>query len=129
MNISTAEFDWISLLFLAGAGIIGMIKARQGGQKKMVKDIFTPDLPDSYEEEEDEIPEYRKNVQEVTEERWRTETLVEEPVPTTDYYREIVPESGLSKNFTEEETEEEVHPHFDIRQAVISSEILKRPQY
>ena len=85
MNISTAEFDWISLLFLAGAGIVGMIKARQGGQKKMVKDIFAPDQSNSYEEEEDEIPEYRKNVVEVT------EALVEEPVPATDYYREIVP--------------------------------------
>lgn len=120
MNISTAEFDWISLLFLAGAGLIGVIRAKQGGQKKMVKDIFAPDLPDSYEEEE--IPEYRGHTGEVREENGYTET--------SDYYRERVPASDLSVNFAGEETDqEEDYPHFDIRQAIISSEILKRPQY
>ena len=46
-----------------------------------------------------------------------------------DYYRDPKVMIDDRDELPAEENEEEEHVQFDIRQAIISSEILKRPQY
>ena len=44
MNIFRADFDWISLLFLAIAGIIGMAKGNKNKKKAMAPEgTFYPE--------------------------------------------------------------------------------------
>ena len=103
MNISTAEFDWISLILVIGAGLIGWIKSNNA-KKTQVPPVF--EQPGQIGEEEEILP----NVEEYT--------ITENKDVSDD--RDELPA---------EENEEEEHVQFDIRQAIISSEILKRPQY
>lgn len=120
MNISTAEFDWISLILVIGAGIIGWIKSNDT-KKKRVPPVY--EHPDWGGEEES-----LQNVERYTiseDQELSVEPIVQEA--TADYYRD--PKISVDNDLQTEENEEEEHIYFDIRQAVISSEILKRPQY
>ena len=109
MNISTAEFDWISLILVIGAGLIGWIKSNNA-KKTQVPPVF--EQPGQIGEEEEILP----NVEEYT--ITENKDVSDGPVMIED--RNELPA---------EENEEEEHVQFDIRQAIISSEILKRPQY
>ena len=59
MNISTAEFDWISLILVIGAGLIGWIKSNNA-KKTQVPPVF--EQPGQIGEEEEILP----NVEEYT---------------------------------------------------------------
>ena len=109
MNISTAEFDWISLILVIGAGLIGWIKSNNA--KKTQEEIL-PNI------EEYTITE-NKDVSD--------EPVIQEIV--ADYYRDPEVMIDDRNELPAENNEEEEHVQFDIRQAIISSEILKRPQY
>lgn len=129
MGIIKADFDWISLLVIAVAGIIGMIKS---GTKK------TPDRPVN-------IPrEYVPEMQEEETVEWFNDRdmnrknpfqeEVEEIMIQGDYYKQ--PEEHTEANDPldtfipeQENLENEELAHFNLRQAIISSEILRRPEY
>ena len=113
MNISTAEFDWISLILVIGAGLIGWIKSNNA-KKTQVPPVF--EQPGQIGEEEEILP----NVEEYT---------ITENKDVSDYYRDPKVMIDDRDELPAEENEEEEHVQFDIRQAIISSEILKRPQY
>jgi hypothetical protein len=53
MNISTAEFDWISLILVIGAGLIGWIKSNNA-KKTQVPPVF--EQPGQIGEEEEILP-------------------------------------------------------------------------
>ena len=111
MNISTAEFDWISLILVIGAGLIGWIKSNNA-KKTQVPPVF--EQPGQIGEEEEILP----NVEEYT---------ITENKDVSD--GPVIQEIDDRDELPAEENEEEEHVQFDIRQAIISSEILKRPQY
>lgn len=123
MNISTAGFDWISLILIIGAGLIGWIK-RNNEKKNQVPPVF--EQPDWVEEEEEILP----NIEEYT--IVENQDIPDEPVVQemdADCYREPQVMADNKNELPTEENEKEEHVQFDIRQAIISSEILKRPQY
>lgn len=123
MNISTAEFDWISLILVIGAGLIGWIK-NNNAKKTQVPPVF--EQPDWVGEEEEIL----SNVEEYT--IAKNQNVSDESVIQkvgTDYYRDPKIMADNRNELPTEENEEEEHVQFDIRQAIISSEILKRPQY
>ncbi|MFR3330908.1 MAG: hypothetical protein ACLTSL_12250 [Odoribacter splanchnicus] len=123
MNISAAEFDWISLILVIGAGFIGWIKSNNA-KKTQVPPVF--EQPDPIGEEEEILP----NVEEYT--ITENKDISDEPViqeVVADYYRDPKVTADVRNELPTEENEEEEHVQFDIRQAIISSEILKRPQY
>ena len=117
MNISTAEFDWISLILVIGAGLIGWIKSNNA-KKTQVPPVF--EQPGQIGEEEEILPNVEdKDVSDGP--------VIQEIV--ADYYRDPKVMIDDRDELPAEENEEEEHVQFDIRQAIISSEILKRPQY
>ena len=116
MNISTAEFDWISLILVIGAGLIGWIKSNNA-KKTQVPPVF--EQPGQIGEEEEILPNENKDVLDGP--------VIQEIV--ADYYRDPKVMIDDRDELPAEENEEEEHVQFDIRQAIISSEILKRPQY
>lgn len=123
MNISTAEFDWISLILVIGAGLIGWIK-NNNAKKTQVPPVF--EQPGQIGEEEEILP----NVEEytITENKDVSDGPVIQEI-VADYYRDPKVMIDDRDELPAEENEEEEHVQFDIRQAIISSEILKRPQY
>lgn len=123
MNISTAGFDWISLILVIGAGLIGWIKSNNA-KKTQVPPVF--EQPDWIGEEEESLPDVEEYT--ITE----NQDVSDEPVIQevgTDYYRDPKVMTDDRNELPTEENEEEEYVQFDIRQAIISSEILKRPQY
>ena len=119
MNISTAEFDCISLILVIGAGLIGWIKSNNA-KKTQVPPVF--EQPGQIGEEE-EIEGYT-----ITENKdVSDEPVIQEVV--ADYYRDPEVMIDDRNELPAENNEEEEPVQFDIRQAIISSEILKRPQY
>lgn len=121
MNWITADFNWISLVLIAVAGIIGVRKSRSGKSDRP----FETNLPefDSWTAEPEE--------EHWDEEEWeRTEaTSVSPEIPEdSDHWSPVSPEKETPESTAAEEEQEE-HPSFDIRQAIISSEILKRPEF
>lgn len=124
MNIITADFNWISFLIIVVAAIIGVV--RSNAKKQGPKPVFN--FPDFQEEEEED----QKIEEGYTEPKYVTITEIqkEEVKPEGDYYREPkeTPQEE-SPIYQAQEEEEERHAQFDIRQAIISSEILKRPQF
>ena len=123
MNISTAGFDWISLILVIGAGLIGWIKSNNA-KKNQVPPVF--ERPDWIGEEEEVVPNVEEYV--ITESQdFSDEPVIQEVV--ADYYRDPKVMADDRNESPTEENEEEEHVQFDIRQAIISSEILKRPQY
>lgn len=134
MNIITADFNWISLLIILGASIFGMIKSNS---KKTAQKPFYPEPDYTNEEYEDADERYivyesakDKELEQVLENRFQPETAIHEI--TDDYYNPVLEEakkeSPVYASGTEEENEEE-SVYFDIRQAVISSEVLRRPEF
>lgn len=127
MNIITADFNWISFLIIVVAAIIGVV--RSNAKKQSPKPVFN--LPDFQEQEEED----QKIEEEYTEPVYVAtfETQQEEVKLPGDYYREpketLQEESPVHHALEEEGEEEERHAQFDIRQAIISSEILRRPQF
>lgn len=124
MNVSLAGFDWISLLLIVIAGIIGLVKS-SNAQKKRQQPIF----PKPYREEDDietndegnyATPEFTGNTETIS-------TPMPEPLFSTDYYRKREPEKKNTL-IVDDDDDDEV-PQLDIRQAIISSEILKRPEF
>lgn len=123
MNIITADFNWISFLIIIVATVIGMVKSNS--KKQVRKPVFQePDF--QMEEDENETEEYYTTTEYTP--LQQDHTAMELP---GDHYRvrqeEKLQEESPIYNETEEDNEE--HARFDIRQAIISSEILKRPQF
>ena len=128
MDILTADFDWISLLLVLGAGVFGLIKS-SNDQKKKRRTSLPPYMPQFETEEEEETEDENYTLSDPVKDARYTDIFVNEVVvPKTDYCQEKTPE--FEKEPEQVEEKEEIYtPHFDIRQAVISSEILKRPEY
>lgn len=123
MNIITADFNWISFLIIIVATVIGMVKSNS--KKQVRKPVFQePDF--QMEEDENETEEYYTT----TEYTPLQQDIAAMELPG-DHYRiqqeEKLQEDSPIYNETEEDNEERIR--FDIRQAIISSEILKRPQF
>lgn len=116
MNLIIADFNWISFVLIIVAGIIGMIKSNARKSRY-------PSAPLDLEVYEEEETEKKYGCEE---ERERKEIQV----PTdNDFSEEIVLKKERPDCSVMEEDEEEYHSQFDIRQAIISSEILKRPEF
>lgn len=124
MNIITADFNWISLLIIIVATVIGMIKSNSKKEKRR------PIFPEPYMEgEENEIEEDYTNPVIITEQEIISKK--EKFVPG-DYYREpIQTEKQENSPIYQSDKEEKNEEYFqlDIRQAIISSEILRRPEF
>lgn len=118
MDISFAGFDWISVLIIVVAGIMGLVKSTNANKKKPHPVFSMP-----FEEEEEEEDEGYTSPMEYK----ITESSDMESVVSDDYYPEKQP---ANRPESPENAEEEIQaPAFDIRQAIISSEILKRPEF
>lgn len=128
MGIVKADFDWISLLVVVVAGIIGLIKS--GTKKTSGKPVHIPS-------------EYRPGMQEEKTVEWLNDFDSKDEAAQQEYMEEIIsgdyykqPEEQPQEDsliYTpvseEAEREEEELKHFNLRQAIISSEILRRPEY
>lgn len=120
MNIIRADFDWFSLLAILGAGIIGMVKARSNKTRR--PQTTSPQRDYEYHEE---------NEEEYTHEQETASSVF------SMFGMDITPEKNAEEltipSLFEAETEsistEAENEDFDIRQAIISNEILNRPQY
>lgn len=118
MNLIVADFDWISLVFIVASIIGGVIKANSKNNKKT---LSSPTL--------EEIP-----TQEGVEYDYIYSEEEKQPTPTNQISENHTTISSSQKKesqktSTEEENEEYISPIYNIRQAIISSEILKRPDY
>lgn len=126
MNIITADFNWISLLIIVVATVIGMVKSNT--KKEARKPVFQH--PDLTEEEDMKMGEWYTKIE-------KEEIADNKPTQKNmpgDYYKTMPKEEKKEQSsvFQTEPEEEEVvekHTSFDIRQAVIASEILRRPEY
>lgn len=134
MDIIKAEFDWISLLVVVVAGIIGLIKSatkKAPARPAGIPREYTP------ETEKEETVEWLNDIdiKENFRENYQKAERFGEVMPEGDYYKQpeksMEEEKPLFEGYVELEKEaerEEAH-RFNIRQAVISSEILRRPEY
>lgn len=132
MSDSSSGFDWFSILAILVAGGISIFKGLSNKSKKQSATIPRhPEYTDQEEEGNDTMVE-----------GYNIFTVKEEEVPEIsvehfsagDYYKEPVKETEDIHSIhtdvhAEDVTEENEYQDFDIRQAVISSEILRRPQY
>ena len=117
MNLITADFNWISFALVIIAGIIGMIKSNTRKSECPSASL----APESCEEEEMKEKCFY-------EEEWeKTEDI--QVLKANNSSEEIVLKEKTPVCFPGEEDKEEHHSQFDIRQAIISSEILKRPEF
>lgn len=120
MNLITAEFNLISFALLVVAGIIGILRsARKSDSSRQ------PPFPEFIPQEEEETEEYAET------ETWESVEKQEvfEEFPTDGH---VCQNTALGKEtYLTPKGEEEEQPavSFDIRQAVISSEILRRPDF
>lgn len=125
MNIITADFNWISFVIIIVATIIGMVKSNTKKQ---------PRRPD-YEDPDYETEDGNVMVGDYTNQDFERLKVAlqqkEERGLTGDYYAPINEQPAeTSLIYKDEEDEnEETHTVLDIRQAIISSEILHRPQF
>ena len=130
MSDSGSGFDWISILAIIVAGGISIIKGLSKKTKREEPPVWRE--PEYTYEEEEEEPEERTIVEEYNDIVLKKESVpsaVAGPTFFGDYYKTPkVPEEDILHILQEEPEEEPVHD-FDIRQAVIASEILRRPQY
>lgn len=132
MSSSDTGFDWFSILAILVAGGIGLAKSFANKSKNQ-NDVPRPfeveyENKQNTEEEERTVVEGYGNL---TKKENRDDRIHFEPIfEGGDYYKQQ-PELSIefSSLFKEESEEEEEHPEFDGRQAIISSEILRRPQY
>lgn len=126
MDIVKADFDWISLLLVVGAGVIGLIKS---ASKKTPPAPGRIPPPYTTEANEDETVEWHTDTV-----SYKPETIqtMEEEIPLSDYYKKPEKETADTNTILfnpDQETEQENRFQLDIRQAIISSEILRRPEY
>lgn len=125
MNIITADFNWISFLIIIVATVIGMLKSNS--KKQVRKPIFQePDFQLEEEDDENESEERYTNAEYTP----LLQDIADMELPGDHYgiqQKEKLQEESPISNETEEDNEE--YTRFDIRQAIISSEILKRPQF
>ncbi|MDE5611831.1 MAG: hypothetical protein K2I90_07445 [Odoribacter sp.] len=120
MNLITADFNWFSLVVIVVAGIISIRKSRSGKSGRPF---------------ETNLPEFEPWTAKPEEEHWDEKEWerTEEP-PVSPEMSEVseqsnqYPEQETSASVAPEEEKEE-QPAFDIRQAIIGSEILKRPEF
>lgn len=126
MNIITADFNWISLLLIVGGAVFSIIKSY--GKKDDAKSTLQ-DTDFETEEEADRIYQERESTVDVKE-----RYIMTEETKQTDPLKEKNPIQVISKKEEEIEFdstigEEEEEFQLDIRQAIIGSEILRRPKY
>ena len=109
MNIITADFNWISLLLIIGGAIFSIIKSynKKNEEKSLLQNTDT-DIEIENESVYDEV------------ERYATAKKAD-PIPVVSIEAE---ESIESDSISGEEEFQ-----LDIRQAIIGSEILRRPEY
>lgn len=125
MNIITADFNWISFVIIIVATVIGMVKSNNKKQ---------PRRPD-YEDQDFETEEGNVMVGDYTNQDFErlkaTLQQKEERGLPGDYYAPINEQPAETSLTYQDEEEEngETHTVLDIRQAIISSEILRRPQF
>lgn len=121
MNVITADFNWFSLLILVIAAVIGIIKS-MNANKQGKKPAF--ELPD-FGEEKDILEEYinpefeTKDCQQLNPNQSFDYDVTKKEV-------EIINEPFIMQT---EDEETATQPEFNIRQAIISSEILRRPKF
>lgn len=139
MNIITADFNWISLIITVIALIIGITKANS--KKHSSKPVFQePDFDMKEKVKTDETVEYQPEFKEIRNQRYvEPETTLFEAYPQQkeeemcgDYFtlkKEAAKISPIYEIAGEEEEQTEMQTSFDIRQAIIDSEILRRPQF
>lgn len=129
MSIVKADFDWISLLVVVVAGIIGLIKSNT--KKTTPKPVA--DMPRGFmsENPDEETVEWFNNTDYA--ESISLQQEFEETKMQGDYYKqpETLPEENPDFACTSGDIEMEIEElkHFNLRQAIISSEILRRPEY
>jgi len=113
---------------MMAVALIGVIKPSRKDKRK-AQPVFIPEpAPEDSREEEERTEEEYTIPEEYAFEEYSPEQTVVTEMPETDYYRERpATPGGLSA--LSEETEEEERTDFDLRQAIIASEILKRPEY
>ena len=129
MNVLQAGFDWISLLIIVIAGIIGMVKSTKA-QKKRQQPTFSPSYPEEEEKPEQDWTE-EKELSTYFDDLLSKTPQKEELTMPGDYYQASKPVQEEVKDTidTFEEDKKEEIAHFNLRQAIISSEILKRPEF
>ncbi len=127
MNIITADFNWISLLVIVIALVIGMMKSKT--KKTMERPVFFPPEYEPKEETEEwyTVPEFsdgREDFRKDTDTARESEVIVEPSQSAIEYQPfEDTPV------FHDVEEKEEEPVRIDLRQAIISSEILRRPDF
>lgn len=127
MNIITADFNWISFLIVIVATIIGIVRSngRKGDPKPVLQD--EPEL----EPEADMMVQVANRFNNLQQEQEAVQHAASSfpgeacRVPEKDNPNK--PENPACSSVSEEEQENPLQ--FDIRQAVISSEILRRPEF
>ena len=132
MNLITADFNWISFLIIIVATVIGMVKSNS--KKNVRKPAFPmPDFEPYQNEEEYTISDNMP----IPVESFQDESAAEEPqlqvTPTGlpgDHYKDSIEKSLKDSPIYASVAEEEKESlHWDLRQAIISSEILRRPEF
>lgn len=125
MNIITADFNWISFLIVIVATIIGIVRSnvRKGDPKPILQD--EPEL----ESEADMVVEVANRFNNLQQEavQHADSSFPGEAYRVPEKDNHSKPESPIYSSASEEEEENPLQ--FDIRQAVISSEILHRPKF
>lgn len=125
MNIITADFNWLSFLIMVVGITIGIVKSNKKSIEQS-KPRQAPVFP--FEEDDDEN--YALTNQ-ITEEEKSEEILESLNDRQWSPIMETTTEESLTDSLknTQDEQDEEVKKVFDIRQAIISSEILNRPNF
>lgn len=121
MNVITADFNWFSLLILVIAGVIGIVKS-MNANKQGRQPAF--ELPD-FGEEKDTLEEYI-NPEFEPRDYQQSNSNQSFDYDVTKNEVGIINEPLIMQT---EDEEPATQPEFDIRQAIISSEILRRPEF
>lgn len=125
MNIITADFNWISFLIVIVATIIGMV--RSNVRKVAPKPVFQdePELEPEADMMVEVTNRFNKQEQETVQLADSSFSGKAYSVPGKDNQSKL--ENPVYSSDSEKEQENPLQ--FDIRQAVISSEILRRPEF
>lgn len=128
MNIITADFNWISLLVIVIVWIIGMMRSKT--KKTVERPVFFPPEYDTQEDEKEEgytVSDFsdRKEESWIAANTARESEVTIEPSKSAMNYRPF----ENTPVFQDDEEKEEEPIRIDLRQAIISSEILRRPDF
>lgn len=135
MNLITADFDWISIVITLVAVIAAFNKPKAKKNGK-IPEPTTTDWGTELQEDEMEEPEEYENDDKIEYEtlEGRFAVVEEQPQPSFsaelpgDYYRPKESLSEVTADTGEEKNDTELF-QWDLRKAVLSSEILKRPEF